>query len=541
MTILPDDHFCQPEIGKLNPAVPSGSRPHEILNELEVEALPEGSASPCPDGECEDIKTGEFPWGKLCEFDLQLACIAADTAAACALPTDVVAPLLVGTISHAIGPASHVLYRECRYRTNIYTFLGLPSGSGKNKILKLLFGPFYEWADREANAFNVRRVNNRVELDRIARILRKDSENDVQLLRKKNRLNEEIGRDPAYFVSAATSPAIRMYLNANGGVLSSIVDETKTVSKLLRGMAYSKGEDDSIYLSCYEPSHVHDARKTDGESYRNEPLINAMMMCTWAGVPHQIRDLISDPQAEFIHGGLLPRFMLILTEHLSARDHTNAKRAVDSGIYESYSKRYTRIIENFRGRFQREKILYELDRKYGESGTPPEEGLINIPEGLCQRIAAYANEFTVDDHRGKWRGMEEFSARREAAVIRKTGVLHIWRHVEKAHDVGVEPCTIDFAIAIDRWEAEQWWLLLRERVSGAVEDDIRKWQDRIHREGGEVTMTQLKNKFGENRQWAQGLVDRYPEEFALVERSGKTKSTHVLVSRKPYIAMESHA
>ena len=204
----------------------------------------------------------------------------------------------------------------------------------------------------------------------------------------------------------------------------------------------------------------------------------------------------------------------------------------DSGVYQElldqYYDKWSRIYDTYR-------------QGYLEPG---EKKSIDVPAEVRTLMRDWESHI-VDLRLGKFADVDSFAARWIENTWRLAGVLHVSRHLDKAHEIPLERDEEEAAIELMDFFIQQQLALMHTTRELEQTKKIEMFASIINREGGEITLGKLKNN-GHNADDAPAFFRNNPKSFEVIEEntgkrgrpSIKIKALKQVIAAEPVNAAE---
>lgn len=348
-------------------------------------------------------------------------------------------------------------------------------------------------AEKEIIDFQIRRDKQKA--------ARGDVESEVELhglVEKRNGIERDLRRDPAYWTSNATSEAIALEMSQGDGAVLSFSDEASELVRILRGL-YRKGvPDTSFYNGAWSGTPVSVSRATRERVEIPNPCLSIL----WAIQPVYLKELF-DGGLELVHSGLLGRILLVNAD-FPLQEDDGVLREVEPKLAEEWGDLIRRLLgKRFAASKPRELSFADEARDF-------------LRVAHNQYVRKMNATPKIEAIYGKAR---ENAARIALLLSVSTG---------KA-EVGLSE--VQAALGIVEYSIANIENLLMTAEREKASETARRIEEAIRAGNGEVRLRDLKDRNNISREEVEEVVKLYPSRFRIVEKNSKGVGRKSLVVR----------
>ena len=409
-------------------------------------------------------------------------------------------------ISSAIGKGLFAQFRNGQKTSLGLMFLGFDlSGGGKSECVKASADPLIRKNRELAENWkeDIARVETELELAQLridalkkkakgGKQLSADEQADMVSLKKDVQgFQESLKSAPALWTEDTTMEAARDLLVLNHGQITMLSDDAGKALINLSGV-YNKLQmpEDHLFLKGYSGSDYRADRVGKGAMFIPEVWLNMF----WTTQPDKLQLLSNNVWLSC--GGFLARCLIA---QYGVRPHVLSDDAISTALLDSYYKEWQKIYRAYR---------------FGFVSDGSSRIIQAAPEAID--LLKEWEKHIVDGMNGPLYDFISFAARWRENTIRIAGVLHVMRHLDKAHENPLEVEEVERAIVIMQFYIRQQMSLLRQSREAVLENDKEELFQLLKREGGEITTGKLK-KNGRNVEEMLSVARAWPKLFRIEE------------------------
>lgn len=422
-----------------------------------------------PDEPDDDVAPAPFPTECL---PPKMALMVKGVAKANRVPEALPGTMALATVAASCGKGLVLDWRPGRAPTpaNLFVIVSAASGSGKSECFKAMMKAFHDF-ERNLQARWRREVMPKLQADlrfhegQLKRI-------DRELLRPatasggSERLRGELVfhqskveqikallHEPQLSIQDATVEKVATVMHLNDEIIfSNSADARKPCDNLLgRYAANKKLADDSIYLSAFSGDDV----KVDRQGREGVRLSNPCMTLLWALQPDALDMLLDEDSLQ--HGGFLARCLFA---------HTLAEPQHIGGATTEIS---ATALAGWESLIHELLMAYRQPRTAGGASTSDELAdrsmvthVIGATTEARQRLESYFNEIVDRRRAGELLDVSQYASRWCEQAARLAITLHAGLHGGRAHQMPLESETVEMAVTLAKWFANQQLNLLEK-------------------------------------------------------------------------------
>jgi hypothetical protein len=389
--------------------------------------------------------------------------IAEDVAAATQTPTALAGSMAIAAVSVVTAKKVRVDVGSYTLPVNIYTLMGMPSGSGKDPATQMICSPLsaieQEMQERERDRVAQNRNRHEVLKRRIERQQRRlansDNEDAETILQAAIKEMEELPHLtlPRLFVDDATSESVDPILAANNGRLAVLTAEGGGLVQIWKGRYLQPNQTGNIevWLKGADGTE-HRVDRQGRRVYVPEPTIT-IGMAVQPSVLHDVSD-----ESEFRARGLVSRFFFAMPRAFfgSRNPHPPRVRVEVAADWANLLRRLNEI--------EPAEIVKGQWRPH----------ILRLSPEATELFDAYWSEVESElDPAGRYAEMTDFGSKMQGRFPRLAGLLHMAGE-ENPLSVPISGSTMENAIHLARYYMGQAERVLKLMGAGPNQDGVVK-------------------------------------------------------------------
>jgi Protein of unknown function (DUF3987) len=440
----------------------------------------------------------------------------------CNVPEELAVCGIFGALSAGIGKGLEIEYKAGATTPLGFFHIGfMHSGEGKTEASKRSLKPLYdkqsalreEWkaglASVKANI-----IANKARISKLTKQAERrglDSQEAAEL-EKCIEAEEALQRElvpPSVYMGDFTLEAQRNVLEANHGQTTMLSDDAGRMFQNLLGLNNKMNmPEDLLLLQGYSRMDFQSDRAS-GKSVHIEDVWCSLF---WLSQPDKIELLTKNPW--IVEGGFLARCLLA---RFSGEASVQSDDDVPGALMKRYGEQWNEIYDAYRGHYAE----YQIRRIIKVSAAA---------RACLKRI----EKQIVDSANAASQLLKAFAARRMENLWRIVGLLHVARHLGKAHEFPLSDETVSAGVDVLNYFRRQ-----QERMLGGCAEEKRRKQfkkliDAVLQSPDEkITMRELRRKGWEEKD-ALNLAKQIPNHLIVEKSSGGDKkgrpSTSIRIS-----------